>query len=817
MSDQLTRRIFDELEQLVLIDPHTHINPHAAASTTLADIMGYHYYTELAHSAGLPREQIEEPGIGPKEKVARLVPKLADLDNTIQVTWLMEMCREFFGFDDERITSDNWESLYDTAEQKMAQPDWEEQVLSHSRLEKVFLTNDFDDPLEGFDTSRYIPCLRTDDLVFKLHEPAVRQRLAKATGIEVGDAHTLRNAIGKLFEHFVNKGAKACAISLPPDFRPTKVDRELAEMSIKYTCQDASERLTEGNYMIVDQTHAALVNSQFVFWTLAEMCAEHNLPFDLMIGVNRGVYASGVYQGQDLYNRQTSLHQYAGLFNAFPDVTFPISVLDHTANPGAGQLRVDLPQRRDERPLVVLEHPDVHRDRHPQPAGGGPRVEADRLLQRHVQAGVRPPQVPHVPPRAGQGAGRVISCRTAAGARHGPSCSDSACCGGTSSEYSGLERTHGAPLCPVLRAPYSPLSVRTTFLSDASATASQPDDKGAAFWADASLFSVAVIWGVNIPLMKIGLEQVDVFVFNAVRLVISAASLVAFAAWEWRRGRALPGISLRELLVYAAMGTALYQVLFLLGMDYTTSGNTALIIATVPMWTALLAHVFLEERLRRLAWFGLGLALVGTVIVALQKGDVTARREHLLGNMMVLAAALLWAGSTVYSRPLLRSISPLQLAARAGVVSLPVHLLLAAGRYEQNLPALRSPELWMILLYSGVLSSGLSQPMWHLGVRFAGAAHAAVIQNLIPVVAIVAAWVTRGEVATPAQLLGGALILGGLVTMRMARILPTLARVGSPRPVAATVPRESAGAGEAPVAGPANELCSQSCGRRQHG
>ena len=52
MSQQLQQRLFDELESLVLIDPHTHINPHAAASTTLADIMGYHYYTELAIPPG---------------------------------------------------------------------------------------------------------------------------------------------------------------------------------------------------------------------------------------------------------------------------------------------------------------------------------------------------------------------------------------------------------------------------------------------------------------------------------------------------------------------------------------------------------------------------------------------------------------------------------------------------------------------------------------------------------------------------------------------------------------------------------------------
>ena len=47
--------------------------PSQPASASLADILGYHYYTELAHSAGMPRERIEEPGLAAKEKVARLV------------------------------------------------------------------------------------------------------------------------------------------------------------------------------------------------------------------------------------------------------------------------------------------------------------------------------------------------------------------------------------------------------------------------------------------------------------------------------------------------------------------------------------------------------------------------------------------------------------------------------------------------------------------------------------------------------------------------------------------------------------------------
>jgi drug/metabolite transporter (DMT)-like permease len=284
------------------------------------------------------------------------------------------------------------------------------------------------------------------------------------------------------------------------------------------------------------------------------------------------------------------------------------------------------------------------------------------------------------------------------------------------------------------------------------------------------LLGVAVIWGVNIPLMKIGLDRLDIYVFNAIRLAISAAVLVLFAWVELRRGiKPQPGIAFRRILLYSVMVSALYQLLFLFGVSRSTSGNTALIMATVPMWTALLARLFIQEKLRKLSWCGLTIALVGTVIVASLKGDVTAGREVLWGNLLVLSAALLWSGATVYSRPLLVKISPLQLSATAAVLALPVHLALAAGRYESSLPVLQSVELWGIILYSGVLSSGLALPMWSLGVRHAGPAHAAVIQNLIPLVAIIAAWLTRGEPVTQSQILGGSLILSGVIMVRRGR------------------------------------------------
>ena len=322
MFGELRQRLFEQLDALILIDPHTHINALSPAAESLADILGYHYYTELAHSAGSARTDIEQSGLTPREKVQRLLGYLPKIDNTIQYSWLIEMAQVLFGFSHDRVTEDNWQSLLQLAAAKMSQPDWPTQVLRQCKLEAVFLTNDFDDRLEGFDTRVYIPCLRTDDLVFGLAKPEIRQRLDAAARMTVCDVATLRAAIGQRFDHFRSRGARACAISLPPDFAPTRISDGRAETAV-------SAIYSEGPH--ADESHRRAL-SHFVFWTLAQYCADYDWPFDLMIGVIRGVYRGGVHQGQDLYDSRVSLIQYQDLFNAFPQVTFPVSVLASVTN-----------------------------------------------------------------------------------------------------------------------------------------------------------------------------------------------------------------------------------------------------------------------------------------------------------------------------------------------------------------------------------------------------------------------------------------------------------------------------------------------------
>src|SRR3954467_13129178 len=190
-ADQLVQNLESALSKVPLIDPHSHIDPFSPVSKSLDDILGYHYYTELAHSAGMSQEPLrrETP---PRERVRAILGHMGRFDNTTQYTWFVEIAREFLGFTGDRVTVADTDSLFDAAQKAFAQPDWEKQVFARSKLEAIFLTNEFDDSLDGFDATRYVPCLRTDSLVFHLDKPKIRQRLADAAGGGVGDDQPAR-------------------------------------------------------------------------------------------------------------------------------------------------------------------------------------------------------------------------------------------------------------------------------------------------------------------------------------------------------------------------------------------------------------------------------------------------------------------------------------------------------------------------------------------------------------------------------------------------------------------------------------------------
>ncbi len=292
--------------------------------------------------------------------------------------------------------------------------------------------------------------------------------------------------------------------------------------------------------------------------------------------------------------------------------------------------------------------------------------------------------------------------------------------------------------------------------------------------ADAALLFVVLVWGFNFPIIKAVLEVMPPHAMNFFRLAFSALILGGFYTMRQRR-RGLPFFApLRAytgpLIALGLLGYLVYQVTFIVGINHTAAGSAALIMASVPLWSALLGHHFRFERLRGLAWFGLTLTLSGTAAIVLLGGkEIDFGGSVLFGNLVMLTAAILWGAYTAFNRPVLRHVSPLELTFLGLLVSLPFLFLIALPEFKAVAWDRIDGWIWLALLYSGGLSTGLAPVLWSASVQNVGAAHTAAFGNLVPFIALFSSHLLLGEPILPAQILGGLLIIGGIVIMRRER------------------------------------------------
>ncbi len=313
-SKQLEQRLLEEIEGIRAIDVHSHVPAREPFARSLRDLLGYHYYTELAHSAGMSKETIA-PDRPDDEMIPDLLRAMEAIDNTAQYRWLVELAQELFGFEHGRLTPHNWQPLARAVREAADEPDRASAILDASNIEKVFLTNSHDEDLEAIDTDLFVPCLRADDLVFRIEQPAVRHSLEAVTGVGLSDGDSLTRALGELVGRFREHGAASVAISLPPGFS--------AEPVADGALDTIFQRALRGEVAPQD---AAMLHSGVLF-ALTAQCAEHALPFQVMCGALRGAYPHGVHQGRDLPVAGDTLRGLLPLLNAFPGVTFCLSVL----------------------------------------------------------------------------------------------------------------------------------------------------------------------------------------------------------------------------------------------------------------------------------------------------------------------------------------------------------------------------------------------------------------------------------------------------------------------------------------------------------
>lgn len=276
---------------------------------------------------------------------------------------------------------------------------------------------------------------------------------------------------------------------------------------------------------------------------------------------------------------------------------------------------------------------------------------------------------------------------------------------------------------------------------------------------------VAVLWGLNFVAIDIGLHPagraVPPLLFVAMRFVLVVVPWIFFIPKPDISWKAIVGVG----LFMSAGQFGLLYLAMALGMP---AGLASLVLQAQVLLTLLLAAWFLGERPGRRQLMGVVLGAAGLAVVAVGRSAVAP----LLPLIIVLAAALSWAAGNVIARKA-KAASGLGLVVWSGaVVPLPLAgMSVLVDGPEAVLGTLTHLQLPTVLsaLYTAVFASLVGYGIWNR--LLAGHPSSAVVPFtlLVPVVGMGAAWLVLGEIPSPAEVAGGALLLAGVATAVLIR------------------------------------------------
>lgn len=286
---------------------------------------------------------------------------------------------------------------------------------------------------------------------------------------------------------------------------------------------------------------------------------------------------------------------------------------------------------------------------------------------------------------------------------------------------------------------------------------------------DLHMLLVVAVWAINLSLVKIALAEIPPLPYNGARLLLASAVLL-LCLLLGKGSLRLRRQDLPRILLLSFTGYALYQYLFISGIDRTSAGNTAVIFGSAPIIVSLLSSFFKHERITPLGWLGIALGFAGIyLVVSGRSGGFSLSGRTWKGDLTLFAAVLLWAHYTVSARPLLKVYSPLQFT----VVTMGLGTLMF---FPFTIPQLlRFPygavslKAWLCLLYSGVVALSLGLVLWFVSVRRVGNSQTAVYANLQPVLAVLCAWLLLRERIHASLLAGAAVIFAGIFLIRRGR------------------------------------------------
>jgi len=305
-------------------------------------------------------------------------------------------------------------------------------------------------------------------------------------------------------------------------------------------------------------------------------------------------------------------------------------------------------------------------------------------------------------------------------------------------------------------------------MHDSQSTTAAPG-RNRRFPPDLAIGLLVLIWGSNFSVVKAALTEFSPLAFNSTRFVLASLVLAAFLWISGVRPRFQKGDTLR-LVGLGLLGNVVYQALFIHGIHWTRAGNAALMLSAVPLIVALLSVGLKHETISRAGWAGVALSISGIALILWGSSrGISFGPDTLRGDLTMLAGALAWSLYTVLSAPYVQKYGTLPVTAftmwvgTVGLVAVSAPALLAQEWGSISL------EAWGGLVFSGAFAIALAYMLWYYGVRHLGSSRTAIYSNTVPIVALIVAWMTLGEVPTWVQVAGTVMIIGGIGLARLRR------------------------------------------------
>jgi drug/metabolite transporter (DMT)-like permease len=287
------------------------------------------------------------------------------------------------------------------------------------------------------------------------------------------------------------------------------------------------------------------------------------------------------------------------------------------------------------------------------------------------------------------------------------------------------------------------------------------------------LLATVLIWAFNITVTRYVLTHGwEPLAYSAIRYSVAAVLFSGFVLQREGSFRVGGRRDLFLLAAAAAIGVWLNQISFVYAVKLTTATTVALVLGTIPIFTALVAYVLRVERLPPRFWAAAGISFLGVALVALGTGG--AVEADLLGDALAVATAATWAVYSVLIAPLMRRYSPFRISAivlLAGLVPLTASAVGQLSRQDFSLGWLP----WVALAFAILGPLFLTNILWFTAIHRVGPSRATLFVNMQPFFAAVFALLILSESLTWPQMAGVVPIGAALWLGRTARATPPAA------------------------------------------